>query len=66
MYVNFLFHLIGDHDDDVNVLSRSVHTIKKNTDALAVANKETGLEENVDKAEYMVMSRNKMQNEIMI
>jgi hypothetical protein len=30
---------------------------KKNTEALVVANKETGLEVNADKTKYMVMSR---------
>jgi len=34
-----------------------VHTIKINTDALIAANKETGLEINVDKSKYMVKSR---------
>jgi hypothetical protein len=29
--------------DDVNVLGGSVHTIKKNTEALVVASKEKGL-----------------------
>jgi hypothetical protein len=38
-------------------LSRSAHTIKKNTEALVVASKETGLEVNVDKTNYMVMSQ---------
>ena len=27
-YVNFLVDIIGDHADDVNILGRSVHTIK--------------------------------------
>ena len=35
----------------------SIHTIKKNIDALVVASKETGLEVNADKTKYMVMSR---------
>ena len=34
-----------------------MHTIKKNTESFVVASKETGLEENVDKTNYMVMSR---------
>jgi len=34
-----------------------VHTIKKNAEALIVASKENGLEVNVDKTKYMVMSR---------
>jgi hypothetical protein len=42
--------------DDVNILGRSVHTIEKNTEALVVASKENGLQVNVDKTKYMVMS----------
>ena len=42
--------------DDVNRLSESVYTIKKNTDALVVASKEIELEVNADKTTYMVMS----------
>jgi len=34
---------------DVTILGGSVHTIKKNTDALIVASKENGLEVNVEK-----------------
>jgi hypothetical protein len=35
----------------------SVHTIKENTEALVAASKETGLEINADKTNYMIMSR---------
>ena len=56
MYVNFLVHIIGDHADDVNILSSSVHTVKENAEALIVATKEIGLEVNADKTKYMVMS----------
>ena len=35
--------------DDVNILGGSVHTVKKNAEALIVARKETGLEVNADK-----------------
>ena len=35
--------------DDVNILGGSVHFIKKNSEALVVASKETGLEVNTDK-----------------
>jgi hypothetical protein len=45
------------YTSDVNVLSRRVHTIKRNTDALRVASKETGLEVNVNKTKYVVKSR---------
>ena len=44
--------------DDVNMLDGSVHTIKKNTEALVVARKEIRLEVNADNIKYMVMSRN--------
>jgi len=36
-YVNFLVHIIGDHADNVNILDRSVYTIKKHTEASIVA-----------------------------
>ena len=54
--VNFLVHIIGDHADDVNILGRSVHTIKKNTEALVAASEEIGLEVNAEKTKYMIMS----------
>ena len=43
--------------DNVNILGRSVHTIKKNTEALVVTRKKTGLKENADKSKYIVMNR---------
>ena len=42
---------------DANTSSGSVHIIKQTAEDLVVANKETGLEENVDKNKYMIMSR---------
>ena len=41
--------------DDVNILNG--RTIKKNTEVLVVASKGIGLEVNVDKTKYTVMSR---------
>jgi len=43
--------------DVVNILSGSVHTVQKNTEASLVGSKRTGLEVNADKTKYMVMSQ---------
>ena len=45
------------YTDDVNILGGSIHTTKEITEALVVANKEIGLEENADKTKHMVMFR---------
>jgi hypothetical protein len=42
--------------DDVNIFGGSVHTETENAEALIMASKEIGLEVNVDKTKYMVMS----------
>jgi len=42
--------------DDVSILDESEYTIKKNTEAVVVASKETCLEVNVEKTMYMGMS----------
>ena len=42
---------------DVNISGGSVHTIKKNAEALVAASQENGLEVKVYKAKYKVMSR---------
>jgi len=49
-------HQLLAYTDDINMLGGSVRTVKENTEALVVASKETGLEVNVDKSKYMVMS----------
>jgi hypothetical protein len=41
----------------IHILGGSVHTVKKNAEALVVATKEIGLEVNADKTKYMIMSR---------
>jgi hypothetical protein len=43
--------------DYVNILAGSIHTIRRNIEALVVASIETGLVVNADKTEHMVMSR---------
>jgi len=50
-------HKLLAYTDDVNILGGNVHTVKENAEALKVASKEIGLEVNVDKTKYMVMSR---------
>jgi len=47
LQLNGTHQLLG-YGDDVNILQGSVHTIKKNAEALIVASKETGLEVNAD------------------
>jgi len=58
MYVNFLVHIIGDHTDDVNILGRSVHTVKENTEAFVQASTDIGLEVNADQTKYIDTSAN--------
>jgi hypothetical protein len=41
----------------VNLLRDNIDTIKKNTETLIDASKEVGLEINVDKTKYMLLSR---------
>ena len=42
-------HQLLAYADDVNILGGSIHTLKKNSEALVVASKETGLEVNADR-----------------
>jgi hypothetical protein len=48
------------YTDDVNILGWSIHIIKKNTEALLITSKETGLEANAQKTECTVMSRDQI------
>src|SRR5215469_11214975 len=50
-------HQLLAYANDVNILGGSVHTVKKNVEALVAATKETGLEVNAHKTKYMTVSR---------
>jgi hypothetical protein len=50
-------HQLLAYADDVNLLGDNIDTIKKNTETLIVASKKVGLEINVDKTKYMLLSR---------
>jgi hypothetical protein len=49
-------HQFLAHADDVNLLGDNIDTIKKNTETLIDASKEVGLEINVEKTIYMLLS----------
>jgi hypothetical protein len=50
-------HQLLAYADDVNLLGDNIDTVKKNTEYLIVASKEIGLEINVEKTKYMLLSR---------
>jgi len=50
-------HQLLVYANDVNILEGSVHTLKKNAEALVAATREIGLEVSADETKYMVMSR---------
>jgi hypothetical protein len=43
--------------DDVNLLGNNADNIKKNTETLTDASREVGLEINIEKTKYMLLSR---------
>jgi len=47
-------HQLLVYADKVNILGGNVHTIRKNTEALVVLSKETGLEVSADKTKDMI------------
>ena len=59
-------HQLLAYADDVNILGGGVHTLKENAEALVAATREIGLEVSADKTKYMVVSRDRMQDEITV
>jgi hypothetical protein len=57
-------HQLLAYGADVNLLGDSIGTVKKNTETLIDASKEVGLEINVEKTKYMLLScqQNVVQN----
>jgi hypothetical protein len=50
-------HQLLAYADDVNLLGDNIDTIKKNTETLIDVSKEVGLEINLEKTKYMLLSR---------
>jgi len=50
-------HQLLVYANDINILGRSIHTIKKNIESFVVASKQTGIEVIADKTVYLAVSQ---------
>jgi hypothetical protein len=57
VFLGVVLHQLLAYADDVNLLGDNIDTIKKNTEIVIDTSKEVGLEINVDKTKYMLISR---------
>jgi hypothetical protein len=57
-------HQLFAYADDVNILGGSIHTIRKNTEALLIASQKIGLEASAEKTKCVIMSRNQYAGKI--
>jgi hypothetical protein len=57
-------HQLLAYADDVNLLGDNIETINKNTETLINASKEVGLEENIEKTKYMLVSHDQNAGQI--
>jgi hypothetical protein len=57
-------HQLLAYAADVNLLGGNIDTINKNTEPLIDASKEVGLEVNVEKTKYMLVSRDQNRTQI--
>jgi hypothetical protein len=57
-------HQLLAYADDVNLLGDNIYTIKKNTETLIDDSKEVGLQINVEKIKYMLLSAHKNSKQI--
>jgi hypothetical protein len=52
-------HQLLAYADDVNLLGDKIDNVQKNTETLIDVSKEVGLEINVEKTKYMLLSRHR-------